>query len=110
MVTGEPILEGTGEVFRRDQNRESLCRCDYGLTEGPLTTSSARGNQYVAGPSAGLGGWLMPHPPMTLDDLRPALDKKLQSLQLRLESGHWLDFTLRRDSQIIGLSALRDER
>ena len=45
MVTGEPILEGTGEVFRRDQNRESLCRCDYGLTEGPLTTSRARGNQ-----------------------------------------------------------------
>ena len=49
----------------------------------------------------------MPHPPMTLDDLRTALDKKQQSLQLRLESGHWLDFTLRRDSQIIGLSAVR---
>ena len=46
-MTGEPILEGTGEVFRRDQNRESLCRCDYGLTEGPLTTSRARGNQYA---------------------------------------------------------------
>jgi hypothetical protein len=106
MVTGEPILEGTGEVFRRDQDRESLCRCDYGLAEGPLTTSTA----HVAGPSAGLGGWLMPHPPMTLDDLRTALDKKQQSLQLRLESGHWLDFTLRRDSQIIGLSAVRDER
>jgi hypothetical protein len=47
---------------------------------------------------------------MTLDALRTALDKKQRSLQLRLESGHWLDFTLRRDSQIIGLSALRDER
>jgi hypothetical protein len=110
VVVGDPILNGNGEVFRRDQNRESLCSCDYGLAEGPLTTSRTEGNQYVAGPSAGLGGWLMPQPPMTLDALRMALDKKQQSLQLRLESGHWLDFSLRRDGQIIGLSALRNER
>jgi hypothetical protein len=109
MVDNDPIWSGTGQVFRRDKNRELLCSCTYRLTEGRDRGARFGRSQYLAGQAGDIRGTLMPTPPITLSVLLSEKDKS-DTLQLRLQSGHWLDFLMDRSGQVIGSGGLRGER
>jgi hypothetical protein len=87
------VLRGTGEVFRRDEGRESLCACEYELTstsDAPLPVSTLGKTEYLQS-FVEIYGTITPKQGMTTTALRKEADQS-GTLEMCLADNTWIDF------------------